>query len=126
MKYLLSAQTNALALSTILLLTPNVVRVAAAQTEASSTAAARADAASPTPVAVAQLVMNPEDGYLPVLQLRLNGSEPMYFLFDTGTSDALALAPWVARKLNLSPLPGQQGRTLPQTQSVSAALPLRR
>ncbi len=39
----------------------------------------------------------------PVIHIRINGSEPMPFLLDTGTSFPLILAPWAANKLKLTP-----------------------
>lgn len=55
-----------------------------------------------------KLVSDVSTQHLPLVQVSINGSEPLPFVLDTGADFNLILEPWVVEKLKLPPVPNAQ------------------
>ena len=69
---------------------------------------------------VVPMIFDRAHGSTPIVPLSINGSKPLYFALDSGTSNYLYLEPWAAKELALTQTPIDAGGEFPG-QTVYAA-----
>jgi predicted aspartyl protease len=64
-----------------------------------------------------------DEQHLPLIQVSINGSEPLHFVLDTGANVDLIMEPWVVKKLKLPPVPSAKPGDWQTMQVKSVVLP---